>query len=818
MSFLGEYGVKQRRMCGKGLVLALFVTLLITAGAGVAAHPPAGHWTFDEGQGQVAHDSAGNNDGTLGKHSGSDSYDPDWATGIIGGALDFEGYKGDYVQVPHDASLNRDTLTMTAWVYLRGQDHSDDIIIAKEGAYKMALDENTGELIAGINGGCSGGGWCDNGGNGWLYSGFEVPENQWTHVAAAWDGTHITFFVNGDQVERFQPSEVNSYTPIRDTTRDVGIGARNVDKKPHSYFYGKIDDVRLYEDPLTEDDFTEGGCQNDCDPRTVNIHINNNYNYTFNYDYSTYNYTYNDYAYTTNNYYNYTYVYVNNTYIEETTINETTVNVENTYNTENTYIYYYFGGDCPSTGCEYVCDTPSCADQNTGSGDSDPNVVSSGVDLEIVEASYPSQISAGQEIDFRVTVQNRGDMNANDVTIAIQAYGQLKEVTDLSVASGQQQTFTIPFTVPNTASGPEDVQIEALALNSQGGVMERDIATVPVDVTDRYMTLRLSPSRVTVGESVDVHGVMSHHNMDADLYIGGFYITTLTSSETRQYSHTILAEEPGFFRVELRSGNVQETAFLRVDPRIGITDMSVPETANTQDSFEVCATVTKSTPGQVTLRLFVDGEERQTETFVVQGEQRRCFNTALTAAGDHDVTFEVEADGNTDTQTQTMQVIESRIEVNVFPQQLTLEAGNAGVFQISIQNRDAQPRTFNINVAGLQDIAETTSEQVALGSSESRTVFVRVVPPESGIYRGNVTVTSDGFTFADTQVAIFAQENPALKGPLSRAGRAVQDAVQYVTDRATLIGIGLGAIIVLGAIALILYRRARRRDVIEPRY
>jgi hypothetical protein len=56
------------------------------------------HWTFDEGSGTTAYDSVGDNHGTL-------IGDPTWTSGIIGGALSFDG-DGDYINVAHDSNFN----------------------------------------------------------------------------------------------------------------------------------------------------------------------------------------------------------------------------------------------------------------------------------------------------------------------------------------------------------------------------------------------------------------------------------------------------------------------------------------------------------------------------------------------------------------------------------------------------------------------------------------------------------------------------------------------------------------------------------------
>ncbi len=72
-------------------VLVCVAALSLTAGVANAAEPNlVAHWTFDEGSGTTAYDSAGSNDGTI--------YGAQWTSGQIGGALSFDGY-GDYVDL-----------------------------------------------------------------------------------------------------------------------------------------------------------------------------------------------------------------------------------------------------------------------------------------------------------------------------------------------------------------------------------------------------------------------------------------------------------------------------------------------------------------------------------------------------------------------------------------------------------------------------------------------------------------------------------------------------------------------------------------------
>ena len=85
-----------------------------------------GWWKFDEGQGDIAYDSAGENHGTV--------YDTNWTTGIIDGALNFDG-DADYVDLGNDESLKPPLpVTLSAWIKLSSLGTSQ---------YIIALDDQT---------------------------------------------------------------------------------------------------------------------------------------------------------------------------------------------------------------------------------------------------------------------------------------------------------------------------------------------------------------------------------------------------------------------------------------------------------------------------------------------------------------------------------------------------------------------------------------------------------------------------------------------------------------------------------------------------
>ena len=100
-------------MYRKLLCLFSFVLVLcIVFTSAVQAVDPdlIGYWKFDETSGTSAQDATGNgNDGTL-------NGDPQWAAGMLGGALEFDG-DGDYVDVGDDPIFQiTDQITVACWI------------------------------------------------------------------------------------------------------------------------------------------------------------------------------------------------------------------------------------------------------------------------------------------------------------------------------------------------------------------------------------------------------------------------------------------------------------------------------------------------------------------------------------------------------------------------------------------------------------------------------------------------------------------------------------------------------------------------------
>ena len=203
-----------------------FVLLPSIALTGTTKAELVGWWRFDEGSGTVANDSSGNgNDGTF-------NGDPQWAAGILGGALEFDG-TDDYVEVPDNESLHLwERFTLAAWIYQ--VESSSSRIIDKIGAGTANgphLDTHPGTKLRSCSGTC-------------ISTAADHTLEEWHHVAVTFNEGDVKLYVDG-----FIEGEGSAPSPLAGNSLPLRIGA---DSDGQSLFHGLIDDARVYNQALTE--------------------------------------------------------------------------------------------------------------------------------------------------------------------------------------------------------------------------------------------------------------------------------------------------------------------------------------------------------------------------------------------------------------------------------------------------------------------------------------------------------------------------------------------------------------------------------------
>jgi hypothetical protein len=209
---------------------------------------PVGWWKFDEGSGTIAADSSGHGmNGTL-------VQDPAWRqNGVYGGCLFFDGAQS-YVRVTHQDSLNpgSGSFTFTFWAYVEATpgasgDTTWDLPVAKRDSgsigYYIGASRNQGNadqtgyrFMLG-----------DTSANRKDTPFLTVPLEEWVFVAAVLDRDQNTqsFSVDGGQTWATTTPPPGPIEPAQDLGIGWDIGQNNY------WFHGMVDDVRIYDWPLS---------------------------------------------------------------------------------------------------------------------------------------------------------------------------------------------------------------------------------------------------------------------------------------------------------------------------------------------------------------------------------------------------------------------------------------------------------------------------------------------------------------------------------------------------------------------------------------
>ena len=221
------------------LLFSILTVLVIFSFCGSAsAGGLIAHWTFDEGTGSIAYDSAGDNDGNI--------VGATWTSGQIGGALEFDGIN-NHVKVPDSGELDgMQQITLSAWIYTHQwkSGHAARIISKCHypyASYEMGIDRLLGypTIVTVYYGQIA---------NADPHAPRDtISLNQWYHVVGTNDGSQQKVYINGVEV-----ASSNVVTgPIRDTNVDLWIG-QITDGYVSAAFNGLIDDVRIYNYALDE--------------------------------------------------------------------------------------------------------------------------------------------------------------------------------------------------------------------------------------------------------------------------------------------------------------------------------------------------------------------------------------------------------------------------------------------------------------------------------------------------------------------------------------------------------------------------------------
>jgi Tol biopolymer transport system component len=181
------------------------------------------HWALDEIEGDIASDSANDNDGTV---YGDPAWQPE--DGIVDGALQLDGID-DYVSTPFVLNPADGKFSVFAWIKGGG---AGQVVIAQEnGLNWLRADTLEGNLMTELKG--PGRGATE------LLSQTIVTDGNWHRIGLVWDGSNRTLYVDDIAVAE------DTQTNLEASENGLYIGAGKA-MEQGSFWSGLIDDVRIY--------------------------------------------------------------------------------------------------------------------------------------------------------------------------------------------------------------------------------------------------------------------------------------------------------------------------------------------------------------------------------------------------------------------------------------------------------------------------------------------------------------------------------------------------------------------------------------------
>lgn len=164
--------------------------------------------------------------------------------GRLEGCRKFNG-TSSYLEIPDSTNFKSQSITVALWLNAENYNTSGLLrsdIIGKDGKQRqwvMQL-ENSGRIRVAIFTASE---------EHILDSSAHISLGTWNHVCFAWNGNSITLFING-KIDSILPAKGE----LHEGTEPVRIGGS---EKSHQFLKGAIDDLRIYNEKLTEAEINE---------------------------------------------------------------------------------------------------------------------------------------------------------------------------------------------------------------------------------------------------------------------------------------------------------------------------------------------------------------------------------------------------------------------------------------------------------------------------------------------------------------------------------------------------------------------------------
>jgi len=186
------------------------------------------HWALDEIEGDIASDSANDNDGTV---YGDPAWQPEGGT--VDGALHLDGID-DYISTPFVLNPADGKFSVFAWI--KGGAPGQVVLSQIGGVNWLCADTLEGNLMTGLK--------ATGRGAAALLSQAVITDGNWHRIGLVWDGSHRTLYVDDIAVAE------DAQTNLLGSENGLYIGTGKA-MEQGSFWSGLIDDVRIYNRAVT---------------------------------------------------------------------------------------------------------------------------------------------------------------------------------------------------------------------------------------------------------------------------------------------------------------------------------------------------------------------------------------------------------------------------------------------------------------------------------------------------------------------------------------------------------------------------------------
>jgi uncharacterized repeat protein (TIGR01451 family) len=201
------------------------------------------YWKLDETSGTTFDDYYNGNDASC-----STDHCPDFATGRVSGALDFNG-TSDYLTVEDDDSLDwasDASFTIELWAKFSNASSKNKVMIGRDQTggthWWLGAKQDSGTVVFQLK--------ATDGSGGSITGYTPTNDDQWHHIVAVKDGSTNQNRLYVDGIE--EDSETYTYTAGFDATTTLGIGYMAYHGVPDYYYDGLLDEIALHSVALSE--------------------------------------------------------------------------------------------------------------------------------------------------------------------------------------------------------------------------------------------------------------------------------------------------------------------------------------------------------------------------------------------------------------------------------------------------------------------------------------------------------------------------------------------------------------------------------------